>query len=353
MRKVHDDAAKVGLDFDVRVGNALVHMYAKCGSMDDARRVFYGMVDRDVVSWTVMIGGLAQHGFGREAFSLFLQMQREGFVPNLTTYLSILNGKASTGALEWVKEVHTHAVNAELDSHLRVGNALIHMYAKCGSIENARLVFDRMEDRDIISWNAMIGGLAQNGHGREAFSHFLEMQREGFIPDAATLVSILNACASTRALDRVKEVHSHALEAGLESDLRVGSALVHTYAKCGRIDDARLVFEGMASRDIITWNVMIGGLAQHGREHEAFSLFLQMQDVGFVPDAITYLSILGGNVSIEALEWVKEVHRHAVRAGFDTDPRVSSALVHMYTKCGDIDNAKLVSNGKIETGPLT
>ena len=300
-----------------------------------------------------MIGGLAQHGFGHEAFSLFLQMQRGGFVPDAITYVSILSACASAGALEWVKEVHSHALRAGLESDVRVGNALVHMYAKSGSIDDARLVFDRMLERDVVTWTAMIGGLAQHGFGHEAFSLFLQMQRGGFVPDAITYVSILSACASAGALEWVKEVHSHALRAGLESDVRVGNALVHMYAKSGSIDDARLVFDRMVERDVVTWTVMIGGLAQHGFGHEAFSLFLQMERGGFVPDAITYVSILSACASAGALEWVKEVHSHALRAGLESDVRVGNALVHMYAKSGSIDDARLVFDRMVERDVIT
>ena len=352
VKEVHSHALRAGLESDLRVGTALVNMYAKSGSIDDARLVFDRMVDRDVVTWTVMIGGLAEHGFGHEAFSLFLQMHRGSFVPDAITYVSILSGCPSTGALEWVKEVHSHALRAGLESDVRVGNALVHMYAKC-SIDDARGVFDRMVERDVVTWTVMIGGLAQHGLGHEAFSLFLQMEREGFVPDAITYVSILSACASTGALDWVKEVHSHALRAGLESDVRLGNALVHMYAKNGSIDDAQLVFDRMVDRDVVTWNVMIGGFAQHGLGHEAFSLFLQMQRGGFVPDAITYVSILSACASAGALEWVKEVHSHALRAGLESDLRVGTALVNMYAKSGSIDDARLVFDRMVDRDVVT
>ena len=353
VKEVHRHARAAGFESDVRVGNALVHMYAKCGSIDDARLAFDKMEDQDVITWNVMIGGLAQHGCGHEAYELFLQMQREGFKPDAVTYASILNACASAGALEWVKEVHMHAREAGFESDVRVGSALVHMYAKCGSIDDARLAFDKMEERNVITWNVMIGGLAQHGCGHEAYELFLQMQREGFKPDAFTYSSILNACASTGALEWVKEVHMHAREAGFESDVRVGSALVHMYAKCGSIDDARLAFDKMEERDVITWNVMIGGLAQHGCGHEAYELFLQMQREGFKPDAVTYASILNACASAGALEWVKEVHMHAHEAGFESDVRVGSALVHMYAKCGSIDDARLAFDKMEERDVIT
>ena len=153
-------------------------------------------------------------------------MIREGCEPDAFTYASILNASASAGALEWVKDVHGHASKAGLDSDMRVGNALVHMYAKSGSIEDARKVFDRMEERDVVTWNVMIGGLAEHGHGQEAYRLFLQMRQKGFKPDAFTVASILNPSASAGALEWVKEVHGHASKAGVESDLRVANALI-------------------------------------------------------------------------------------------------------------------------------
>ena len=352
-KEVHACVRHAGLESDVRVGSALVHMYAKCGSIDDARLAFDKMEERDVVTWNVMIGGLAEHGCGHEAYELFLQMKREGFKPNAITYISILNACASAGALEWVKEVHTHAHEAGFESNVRVGSALVHMYAKCGSIDDARLAFDKMEERNVVSWNVMIGGLAEHGCGHEAYELFLQMKRDGLKPDAFTYASILNACASAGALEWVKEVHRHARAAGFESDVRVGSALVHMYAKCGSIDDARLAFDKMEERNVVTWNVMIGGLAEHGCGHEAYELFLQMKRDGLKPDAFTYASILNACASAGALEWVKEVHTHAREAGFESNVRVGSALVHMYAKCGSIDDARLAFDKMEERDVVT
>ncbi|CAM6091803.1 unnamed protein product [Calypogeia fissa] len=342
VKDVHGHATKAGLESDVRVGSALVHRYAKSGSIDDAREVFDRMENRNGFTWNTIIGGLAKHGRGHEAYRLFLQMRQEGFEPDAITYMSILNASASAGALEWVREVHAHARKAGLESDVRVGSALVHMYARSGSIDDAQLVFDRMETRNVYTWTVMIGGLAEHGCGHEAYQLFLQMRQEGFEPNAITYVNILNASASAGALEWVKEVHGHATKAGLESDVRVASSLVHMYAEIGRIADARLVFDRMEKRDVATWNTMIGGLAQSGYGQEAYRLFLQMRQEGFEPDAITYMSILNASASAGALEWVKEVHGHATKARLDADVRVGNALVHMYAKSGSKDDARLV-----------
>ncbi|CAM6099662.1 unnamed protein product [Calypogeia fissa] len=343
-KQVHEYINESGMDKNLYVATALLDVYVKCGELLDARRVFDELEKKDIVTWNAMIAGYAKskQACGYQAYRLFLKMRQEGFEPNAITYLSILNASASAGALEWLKKVHGHASKAGLESDVRVGNALVHMYAKIGRIDDARLVFDRMEIRNLVTWSTMIGGLAKDGCGHEAYRLFLKMRQEGFEPNAITYTSILNASASAGALEWVKEVHGHARKAGLESDVRLGSALVHMYAKIGSIDDARLVFDRMETRDIYTWTVMIGGLAQHGCGHEAYRLFLKMRQEGFEPNAITYTSILNASASAGALEWVKDVHDHASKAGLESDVRLGNALVHIYAKSGSIDDARVV-----------
>ena len=352
-KQVHDCIRKSAMEQNIYVANNLMRVYIRCGRLQDARRVFDKLVKKSVFSWTIMMGGYAQHDHAEDAMEVFNQMRQEGAQPDEITYLSILKACASPVGSKWGKEVHAHIRNGGFESDVRVGTALLKMYAKSGRIDDARQVFDRMVERDVVTWTVMIGGLAEQGFGHEAFSVFLQMQRGGYVPDAITYVSILSACSSPGALDWVKEVHSHVLRAGLESDVRVGNALVHMYAKSGSIDDARLVFDRIVERDVITWNVMIGGLAQQGFGHEAFSLFLQMERGGFVPDAITYVSILSAFASAGAVELVKEVHSHALRAGLESDLRVGTALVDMYAKSGSIDDARLVFDRMVERDVVT
>jgi pentatricopeptide repeat protein len=180
------------------LSNALVHAYAKCGDIDDAREVFDRIEERNVTTWNTMIGGLAQHGCGREAYELFLQMQREdqpgiSCVPDATTYVSILNPSCASeeglGTLEWVKKVYRNFREASgyLELDLRVGNALVYMYAKSGSIDDVREVIDRMEEsRDIITWTVTMGAYAESGCGGEAYALLLRMKREEkhLLPDS-------------------------------------------------------------------------------------------------------------------------------------------------------------------------
>ena len=353
VKDVHRHILEGGYESDVRVGSALVHMYAKSGSIEDAALVFDRMIGRNVITWNVMIGAYAGSGRGVEAYDLYLKMKEDGFQPDAVTYMSLLNACASAGALEWVKVVHRHILEGGYDSDVRVSNALVHMYAKSGSIEDARMVFDRLKERDVITWNVMIGAYAGSGRGFEAYDLYLKMKEEGFLPNAVTYVSLLNACASTGALEWVKDVHRHILEGGYESDVRVGNALIHMYAESGSIEDAAVVFDRMKERNIITWTVMIGAYAGSGRGMEAYDLYLKMKEEGFQPNAVTYMSLLNDCASTGALEWVKDVHWLILEGGYESDVRVGNALVHMYAKSGSIDDAQLVFERMEECDVMT
>ncbi|CAM6123894.1 unnamed protein product [Calypogeia fissa] len=285
-KQVHDCIIQSGVEKNLYVAVTLLNVYIKCGALADARQVFDQLEKKSVITWTNMIAGYAKSDHAKSALELFNKMRQEGAEPNEITYLSILKACANPVALKWGKEIHECIRHAGFESDLRVGTALLKMYVDCGCIMEARQVFENLTNRDVITWTVMIGGLAQHGYGHEAYGLFCQMRQEGFEPDALTYMSILNASASVGALDWVKEVHGHASRAGLESDLLVSNALVHMYAESGSIDGARVVFDRMKKRDVVTWTAMIGGLAHHGYGHEAYGLFCQMRREGLEPGVI-------------------------------------------------------------------
>jgi pentatricopeptide repeat protein len=291
-RLVHQQLIQSGCESDVFVGSSLVDMYAKCGSIEDAWRVFNKMPSRDVVTWTAMILGHVKCGQGQKALELFRQMQQEGVHPNYVTFVGVLNACASVIALEEGRCVHHHIVQSGLEMNVFVGNSLVDMYAKCGRIEDAWKVFHKMPSRDVVTWNAMVLGHVKCGHEQKALELFQQMQQEGVRPNSVTFVGVLNACASVIALEEGRRVHQQIIQSGLESDVFVGSSLVDMYAKCGSIEDACRVFNKMPSRDVVTWTAILGGFAMHGHGREALKHFEQMCDEGVQPDDITFVCVL-------------------------------------------------------------
>jgi pentatricopeptide repeat protein len=177
-------------------------------------------------------------------------------------------------ALEQGMKIHEDIARGGFLSNVVVGNALVDMYAKCESVENARDVFDKMRKRDVISWTTMITGYAHNGWGEEALKLFQKMKMVVVKPNLKTFASILPVCANLAVLEQGVEIHEEIVKSGLQCDVFVESSLVDMYAKCGNIEKALNIFSKMQKRDAVSWTVIIGGCAQNGMEEEALRLFL-------------------------------------------------------------------------------
>eukprot|EP01018_Ginkgo_biloba_P010548 Gb_15394 [translate_table: standard] len=364
---------------NVFIWNTMVVGYAKCGRLEDARQMFNVIPERDVVSWNTIIGIYGQHGYGQEALKLFCEMHRLGMKPNHITFACVLNACASSLSLEQGKQLHAHIIRTELELNVFVGSALVDMYAKCGRLGEALQLFNRMPERNVVSWTAMISGYAQLGHGEAALSVFFQMQHEGIKPDQFTYASVLGMCASLTDLKQGHQVHANIIKSGFESFVPVGNALVSVYAKCGSIEDARQVFDKMSTRDVISWtslitgyakcgtldyarhlfekmparnvvswNAMMAGYVQLGHGEKTLKLFSQMQWAGTKPDWITFASVLSACASLAALKLGRQVHVHTIRNGLESYVSVGNALVTMYSKCGSIEDAHHVFNKMLE-----
>lgn len=338
-KEVHAFVVRSGLLEDVFVGNALMDMYAKCGMMDEANKVFKRMTVKDVVSWNAMvtgysqsgrfddalalfekmqeekieldivtwssvIAGYAQRGHGYEALDVFRQMWVCGLEPNVVTLISLLSGCASVGALLHGKEIHCYAIKCimnleggDLGDDLMIINGLIDMYAKCNSARVARMMFDLIapKDRDVVTWTVMIGGYAQHGEANDALELFSKMLgwENSLKPNAFTISCALMACARLAALRFGRQIHAYVLRIQYESSvLFVSNCLVDMYSKSGDIDAARVVFDNMKQRNAVSWTSLMTGYGMHGRGEEALQVFDEMRTSGLVPDSITFVVVL-------------------------------------------------------------
>ncbi|KAH9315708.1 hypothetical protein KI387_024335, partial [Taxus chinensis] len=271
----------------------LVNMYAQCGSIENARLVFEAMgKDRTVFSWNAMIAGYMREGMCRDALELYSRMKRDGFKPDKFTFPRVLKACGGLGNLQEAKEVHYDVVKRGLEFDVFIANALMDVYAKCGYIEIARELFDRMPHRDIVSWNTIITGYGQNGRYDEALVLFRKMSLEGVNPDGVSVASVLPACAYMGSLKQGKEIHQYMFRCGIELNAFVGCGLIDMYSKCGRIQNARQVFDETPKTDLALWNAMIQGYALHGQGKSALELFNEIVLSGKKPDHITLLSFL-------------------------------------------------------------
>ncbi|KAJ4823171.1 ubiquitin-specific protease [Turnera subulata] len=309
--------------------------------VERARKLFDELSDRDYFSWNSMISGYVANGLAEKGLEVFKEMMCVGVEMDLVTMVSILPACANSGNVSLSRAIHALAVKSCSDTDTNFSNALLDTYAKSAHLEDAIQVFEKMEERDVVSWTSMIAGYAREGLPDKAGGLFHEMIKRGFTPDAFTVTTVLHVCACNGSLDKGREVHDYVRKNDMQSNIYVCNALMDMYAKCGSMEEANSVFLGMHVKDIISWNTMIGGYSKNNLPNEAFSLFgAMLQELE--PDSTTMACILPACASLAALDKGREIHGHIVRNGFFSDVRVANALVDMYAKCGALVLARML-----------
>ncbi|XP_023546468.1 pentatricopeptide repeat-containing protein At5g39350-like [Cucurbita pepo subsp. pepo] len=289
---IHSYVLGFGMSSDTRVLTSLIDMYCKTGDVVSARWIFDTMPSRNLVSWNVMISGYVQNGFRVETLHLFrmLVTNEGGFDSN--TVVSLLQLCSRTADLDGGKIVHGCVYRRELDLNLILSTAIVDLYAKCGCLAYAYSVFERMKTKNVVSWTAMLVGLAQNGQARDALKLFSQMQNERVTFNALTLVSLVHCCTLLGSLREGRSVHAVLIRFRFASDVVAKTALIDMYAKCSEIDSGEKVFNhGFTPKDVILYNSMISGYGMHGLGHKALSVYHQMNQE-LQPNESTFVSLL-------------------------------------------------------------
>jgi pentatricopeptide repeat protein len=187
-----------GFETNLPVMNSILDMY--CGCLSEANQYFHEMNQKDLISWNTLITGYERLD-STESLHIFSQMESEGFSPNCFTFTSVTAACANLAVLNCGQQVHGGIVHRGLDGNLALANALIDMYAKCGSISDSCKVFSEMNCRDLVSWTAMMIGYGAHGYGKEAVELFDEMIRSGIRPDKIVFMAVLSACSHAGLVD--------------------------------------------------------------------------------------------------------------------------------------------------------
>ncbi|MCO5567340.1 hypothetical protein L7F22_021030 [Adiantum nelumboides] len=339
-RQIYLLLVEAGLDLDVCVGNALIDLYVNCQRLQEAATLFQRLPTRDVITWTTLASGYAQHGFSTKAMQLFEAMEQHGMNPNAITLVLALRACCNTSALQQGRKVHARLVEhgTELDDFS--GSSLVDMYGKCGNQSAATIMFERLPRMSVVSWSALIAGTADNGQGSKACLLFEQMQQQGLIPDKVLFVCILKACTSPTWLKYGRNIHSQVAECGLGMDIFLGNALIDMYVKCESLEDACTLSNRLPEQNLVTWSVLIGGHVQQGFALEAIQIFDKMSLEGVELDEISFVCALKACSSIAALKQGRRIHGNAIQKGFELDSFVSSTLIDMYAKCGSLEDAR-------------
>ncbi|KAI5078178.1 hypothetical protein GOP47_0008002, partial [Adiantum capillus-veneris] len=342
IRQAHNDIISKDFDADVVLCNLLIDTYAKCGSLQEARCVFDMLHPHtDVVSWSSMISGYAQHGHGLVALDLYEEMQQEGVQPESTTYVSILKACGAVGAIHEGRQIHEQISIHGLLADVVLGGTLVDMYVKCGKVKEARVVFDSLPFCDEVSWSTMIAGYIQHGHGFPALDLFGDMQRKNLKADRATHLCVLKACGLVGALQEGRLAHEQIIEGHLDREVAIKNALVDMYARCISIEDACQVFNTLSNPDVASWGAIVSGYAVCGQGVQVEQSFRKMQRQGLEPDSMMFMSILS---ACSRAGFIEEGCRYfkCMIESYNVTPSIEhyNCMVDLLSRAGRLDEAK-------------
>ncbi|KAI4300777.1 hypothetical protein L6164_034113 [Bauhinia variegata] len=344
---LHHKLIDSGLELDSVFLSSLISLYSKCGDWKKAFSIFQSMGNkRDLVSWSAMISCFANNNMEFEALVTFLDMLEIGLYPNQYCFASVIrscsNAKyASIGHIIFGIVMKT----GYFDSDVCVGCTLIDMFAK-GSydMDSACKVFDKMAQKDVVTWTLMITRFAQLGCPGVAIDLFLTMLLNGYMPNGFTLSGVLSATAELEFLSLGQQLHSWVIRSGLASHDSVGCSLVDMYTKCaadGSVENSRKVFDRMPNHNVMSWTAIIRGYVQgSGQDKEAIKLFCDMLQGHVTPNHFTFYSVLKACANQEDLHFGKQLHAKLVKLGLSSVNSVGNALINMYARSGRMECAR-------------
>ncbi|CAL4949829.1 unnamed protein product [Urochloa decumbens] len=296
MVQLHAYAVVSGLDSYVSVRNSLISGYGKGRLLEEAEKVFTDMGDsvRNHVSWNCMIAVYGQHGHGRRAMELFQDMARRGFTADACTLASVLSAFATAKDLVAGTELHCRLIKSKFTRDPHVASGLVDLYAKCGSVQDAWKAFSEVDKPDLVLWNTLISGYSlHEDFSEEALLSFREMQRAGFCPDDCSFVCVISACSNISSPSQGQQLHGLVIKSDIQSNqISVHNSMITLYSRCGKVVEAKMLFDRMTERNTVSYNSIIAGLAQHGHAAEALKLFECMLNSEYEPTGITFISVL-------------------------------------------------------------
>ncbi|KAM3736871.1 hypothetical protein ACB098_09G014200 [Castanea mollissima] len=344
------------------LASKLITFYSKSNHLRAARNVFDKIPDKNIFSWNALLIGYSLNNRYLDTLKLFLSLVSSNLTdvnPDCYTISCVLKALSSLFShSRFAKEVHCFVLRRGFDLDIFVVNALITQYSRSDEIGFARTVFDRMPERDIVSWNSMIAlaGYSQAGFYEECKELYREMLgSSGLRPNGMTLVSVLQACGQSNDLIFGIEVHQFINESqidvgvsvynaiiGFDKDEVTYGSIISGYMLHGFVDNAMDLFQNMKNPGLSTWNAVISGLVQNNRHEGVLDLVIEMQACSFKPNTVTISSILPTISCLSNLKGVKEIHAYSVENNYDSNIYVATAIIDTYAKSGFLHGAQWI-----------
>lgn len=325
------------------LGPDLIDLYATCGNIRYAFMILCASRERQIVSWNMLISRCVEEGMLDEALTLFRKMQCYSIFPDSFTLATVLSACGKFGLLLYGRQIHGHVIRTSCSSEF-VLNSLIDMYAKCGFVDSAYLVFKNRQQGSVITWNSMICGFCHNGYSAKAISLFDQMYTKSLEMDAVTFLSAIQACSNSGYLEIGKWIHHKLITTCFQDDTYINTALLDMYAKCGDLFMARSIFNTMSERTVVSWSAMIGGYGMHGQIDLAISLFDRMVESEVKPNAVTFMNILSACSHAGYVEEGKFYFNSMKDFGAEPQSEHFACLIDLLSRGGNLDEAYRIIN---------
>ncbi|XVE86958.1 hypothetical protein DITRI_Ditri18aG0077300 [Diplodiscus trichospermus] len=347
-RQVQALVVKTGFLLRASVVNAIITMYFNCEDVVNACQVFEEVESfvRDRITFNVMIDGLMNAGRTEQALVMFREMLEACLSPSELTFVSLIS-LCSCGRVG--DQVYAQAIKMGFDRCTSVSNAAITMYSSSGDLNAARIIFERLEEKDLVSWNTMISSYAQGSTGISAFFIYIDMQNSGIEPDEFTFGSLLSC---SEFIEMSEMIHSIVFKSGLISRIEVSNALISSYSKHGKMNRAYQLFQ-MSPKNLISWNTMISGFFLNGFPVQGLVQLSDLLMSNFRPNAYTLSIAIGICASISSLNHGKQLHGYIIRHDLSLETSLGNVLITMYAKCGILNWSLRVFNQMIEKDTIS
>ncbi|KAK6945318.1 E motif [Dillenia turbinata] len=315
--------------------NSVLQFYCDCASFSDAEKLFNGMQMRSLTTWAILIDALVREGLVNRAF---LWLSRSAGL-DMSVYVRFLRSLSSPSYINLGKEIHAHLIKAGLTSTVPIDSALLIMYVKCVDLESAELVFQQMAEKDAVDWTALMVGYTQSGKLEEAVSLFARMVNEGIQLDEYVFSIVLKACTGMGCLNMGRQIHGIITKKGLASQVYVGTPLLDFYAKCASIETACQAFKVITEPNDASWSSLMSAYAQAGQFEECVKIFRAIRSVGFFLNPFIYTTIFQACSAMADLNSGAQAHADAIKRGLISYLHGESAMITMYSKCGQLEYA--------------
>ncbi|KAL3818433.1 hypothetical protein ACJIZ3_004338 [Penstemon smallii] len=329
----HCEAIKLSLITDTYISNNLINSYTKCKELNTALNLFDEMPHRDTASWNTIITGHVNSGNFLHAWEVLKSMKSLGFLFDGYTFGSMLKGIAISGGVVYGQQVHSDVIKMGFCDNVYAASALLDMYAKWSNVEDAARVFKYMNERNTVSWNALIAGYAETGNYLRCIELFMGMEREGVRVDDGTFAPLLTLLDDVEFYDILRQIHGRIMKGGLEYENTVVNAMITAYSESGCIEDSKRVFYSAEGyRDLVTWNSMLAAYLGRDMVECGYDLFLEMVRQRLELDTYSYSNIISSCFGDAQLNQGKSLHSLVVKRGLEQLTPVSNALLSMYLK---------------------